>query len=469
MKKFLSYLIISLALLTSCEEDISPVIENLPLVASYSITHVSENGASDGAITITATDGTDPYQFKLDDGEFQTESSFTGLLADTFYVMVMDGVGVVLIFDNIIIEEPSIDNITVSLDVTNVTVFNGSDGTITATAKGGTPPYLFKLDEGDFSDNNFFDNLSIGIHVLTVKDAVDSVEVLNVPITQPDYIPITFTLDKTDVTIYGDADGEITITNVNGGYGEITYSIDGITYENTTTFSDLIADDYTIYLKDDVTILDTVVIITQPEELTGSAIETDLGEITVTADGGVKPYTVNGIEFDGSIEFTELIADNYTFDISDANGATISTITVTLVSLSIGDEYLGGIVFKLVDGTTYPNQHGIVVGKNRLDGANWIDANNECINYQAENNDNWRLPDLEEMEIILLEKFENNNLDKCIIYEAQSHWTSIPGDEGTHWTMTYYLPTNPPSTNVGIKSWEVNDVWLRYYIPVSTF
>ena len=56
MKKFLSYLVISLALLTSCEEEILTDVDNTtPLVATYSITHISEYGASDGSISVIVT------------------------------------------------------------------------------------------------------------------------------------------------------------------------------------------------------------------------------------------------------------------------------------------------------------------------------------------------------------------------------------------------------------------------------
>jgi len=46
-----------------------------------------------------------------------------------------------------------------------------SASTLTATAQGGAPPYLYALDAGSYTSNNVFSNVALGAHDVLVKDA----------------------------------------------------------------------------------------------------------------------------------------------------------------------------------------------------------------------------------------------------------------------------------------------------------
>ena len=54
-----------------------------------------------------------------------------------------------------------------------------SSGYAIANASGGTAPYNYKIDNGPFSSNKFFTNLSAGTYEITILDATfDSSKVI---------------------------------------------------------------------------------------------------------------------------------------------------------------------------------------------------------------------------------------------------------------------------------------------------
>ncbi len=60
------------------------------LVASATVFDVNCHGGFDGAIAVTAQGGTMPYRYQLDNGTFRIGSTFSGLSADSFRVVVRD-------------------------------------------------------------------------------------------------------------------------------------------------------------------------------------------------------------------------------------------------------------------------------------------------------------------------------------------------------------------------------------------
>lgn len=54
------------------------------------ITHVTCHGGNDGSFTVTANGGKTPYQYKLDDGTYQDNNTFSDLTANTYSVIVRD-------------------------------------------------------------------------------------------------------------------------------------------------------------------------------------------------------------------------------------------------------------------------------------------------------------------------------------------------------------------------------------------
>ena len=138
-------------------------------IAVASTQNATSCRAIDGVISVTATGGTEPYDYNINDGEYQTNSTFTSLGPGTYTVRVKD-------FHNC---WKSID-VTIGADGSNLSASattsadnqcTTNNGTITVTANGGQGPYQYQIDAGGFSTVNTFSAVGHGIHVILIKDA----------------------------------------------------------------------------------------------------------------------------------------------------------------------------------------------------------------------------------------------------------------------------------------------------------
>jgi hypothetical protein len=140
------------------------------LVASSST--LKCNADNDGVILATAGGGTNPYEYKLNDGSFGTVSRFGNLLAGMYNVTVKDKNGCEA-SDNALVEEPS--PIVISDVVATPASCAGATGSLTFAASGGNGGFQFKLNDGQLQAVSTFDNLSVGTYIITVQDAADCI------------------------------------------------------------------------------------------------------------------------------------------------------------------------------------------------------------------------------------------------------------------------------------------------------
>jgi hypothetical protein len=151
-------------------------------------------------------------------------------------------------------------------------------------------------------------------------------------------------------TILGVASYNSTCGNPNGsiivsatyGIEPYQYSIDGINFQASNTFTGLAAGAYTITVKDNTgdTRTTTANVINESSpaltaNTTTSTCSSDNGSITANASGGTPPlqYSINGTTYQSSNVFTGQFAGNYTVYVKDANGC-ISTTAVTIINES---------------------------------------------------------------------------------------------------------------------------------------
>jgi hypothetical protein len=128
----------------------------------------------------------------------------------------------------------------------NNSMCNGGTGSISVDVKSGTPSYSYNIDGGIFQSSNLFNNVSVGPHKISVKDAYNTITLSTVTITEPSAITFTTTVDKPSTPTA--SDGIITIS-ANGGTGTYTYSIGGNFYSNNK-FT-VAAETYTVTVMDD--------------------------------------------------------------------------------------------------------------------------------------------------------------------------------------------------------------------------
>jgi len=130
-------------------------------------------GRQDAGIFVTASRGVAPYLYSIDGVHFQSGSTFMGLMAGRYSVLVVDAAG-----NREIVTVQVADNCQSTLSATTdptVPTCGKPNATVTVTARGGTAPYQYNLDGGSFQNSNVFPGVAPGVHHLSVKDAVGAV------------------------------------------------------------------------------------------------------------------------------------------------------------------------------------------------------------------------------------------------------------------------------------------------------
>lgn len=150
-------------------------------------------------------------------------------------------------------------------------------------------------------------------------------------------INIVITLEsKIDVSSCAAADGSITISASNGE-SPYLFSINGGAFSSNPVFSNLTTGSYTLSVKDangcESTLVPSPTISSPGSTLMLTAITgndtnclNDNGSISVTASGGVPPYTyrLNNDAFSSLSDFASLADGNYTLTVKDSEGCTFS-------------------------------------------------------------------------------------------------------------------------------------------------
>lgn len=260
-----------------------------PLTVTTSTVDVNCFGGNNGSATATGSGGTLPLTYAWSNGANTT--TITNLTAGPYSVTVTDGNGCTAVA-NITINQPLVP-LTVSITSTNVNCFGSSDGTATATAAGGTPPYTYLWSNGAITSNII--NLGVGTYTVTVTDFNGCTITDAVTITQPP-TPIQISTAFTNVTCNGGNDAMAIVFAV-GGTSPLSYLWSN--GETQAIITDLSAGIYTVTVTDANGCTDiSSLIVTQPAPIAITPTITPSscdghndGAISIAVTGGVVPYT----------------------------------------------------------------------------------------------------------------------------------------------------------------------------------
>ncbi len=291
-----------------------------------------------GIIEIDAIGGNENYFYKLNDGEFQENNIFDYLPQGEYKITIKDNYSCFAEFQDIFTikapEELKINNVE-----TTVSCFNLSNGSLTFSAEGGNPDYLYKINSQEYQPNNFFENLNPGIHQIYILDANNCEANFEYEIQQSNQINILDIKTKPLSCSYTD-DGIIGI-KADGGEGELSYSLDNQTFTNQSFFENLEEGKYKLFIKDELNCLITTdVSITKPDTILAENITVtqkkcheDFGEIEILASGGTGDlwFNINDSEFTQTNIFENLPAGEYQINIKDQNNCNtaLSKIAIT--------------------------------------------------------------------------------------------------------------------------------------------
>lgn len=320
--------------------DTASITQPTPLTATAALDMVSCFGQNNGRIVVNASGGTPGYRYALDGGAFQSNPTFANLPAGTYPVEVRDANGCLFALPPQTITQP-LAPVSLSLVTKTNASCNGTLGSITVQASGGTDPYEYRIGNGPWQTSGQFVNLTPGTYLVRVRDLNGCASSLSVDvfeITDPNIV-----LDSLrPISCYGGSDGWVRIT-AQGGQSPYTFSLDGGTFQSDTIFPNLSLGLHTITLQDAQSppcTFDLTVNITQPDSLFGVTLDIDDvacaggndGRLRWRGQGGVRPYSyqLSGVGSQADSLFTGLTAGTYDLVITDANGCTSLPVPATV-------------------------------------------------------------------------------------------------------------------------------------------
>ncbi len=213
-----------------------------------------------------------------------------------------------------------------TIDAGDVRCYGDSTGYISVLPQGGTSPYIFALDSGEFTTNTTFSKLSQGAYTVYVGDITFDTISLNVQIDEP--TPLRLTIDQLKgESCHRDQSGSIDFRGL-GRIGTYQYAIDNTAFSNSNVFKNLSAGVHLLRIQDANTCeTDSSVLVGTPSPIDGfvTVIEEVRcagemnGRIRISAVGGWGnyQYALNGSSLQENATFSNLPGGDYTAFIRD--------------------------------------------------------------------------------------------------------------------------------------------------------
>lgn len=138
------------------------------LATRFTVTDNSCFGDTDGVISVVASGGTPGYLYNWSNNE--TSEKIGTLLAGEYFLTVTDVNGCRRV-DSTQVAQPTA--VSAALTSQDVTCFGDRDGLIDIVPSGGTPPYLYSLDNENFNGSRTIVGLVEGDYNVYIRDAND--------------------------------------------------------------------------------------------------------------------------------------------------------------------------------------------------------------------------------------------------------------------------------------------------------
>ncbi|TKG91866.1 PKD domain-containing protein, partial [Puteibacter caeruleilacunae] len=210
----------------------------------------------------------------------------------------------------------------------NVSCYDGSDGSITVSAEGGIGTVSYRLNTSGSSNSiGVFNNLSAGEYGIIVSDESGCTYTVSFDIDESAVL-VADIVDVVDVNCNGGSEGAATVI-VSGGTAPYSYSWDTTPVQTDARVTNLSEGTYEVTVTDaNGCTIKKSVSITEPTELlvaTGSIIDASCngssdGSIAINVSGGEQPYSYvwnNGQAVEDAVN---LSAGTYSVKVTDANG-----------------------------------------------------------------------------------------------------------------------------------------------------
>jgi gliding motility-associated-like protein len=359
---------------------------NQPTPIQLETSSIDETVATgDGSVSLTISGGDSPYSIVWTDelnNTIATESLSTPPYISTvsplgygFYTATVTDANGCAVASSVVVNTFACSGLSTLVSATDVDCYGASTGTVTALASGGDPAenYGYSWNTTPVQNTATANNLPAGVYTVTVTDnETGCIDVASVAIFQPTIL--TNTITSSDVTIQGGNDGSAT-ANPLGGTPVYTYAWSTVPEQTTQTASNLIAGTYAVTITDaeGCFINDAVFINEPPCNDFLLAVNTtnvlcnggNTGAASLFITNGTPPFSI--LWSTGAVDvtsITNLIAGNYSVDVTDDNGCfTTKNFTITQpdpISIGLAPTNItcfgsnNGTIDLTVTGGTYP-------------------------------------------------------------------------------------------------------------------
>ena len=324
-------------------------------------------GNSDGDATILVSGGTAPYEFTIDNGvTWQTQNLFDNLSSGYYITMIKDANDCILLHGFNINEEPGCNILTTFVLSQPISCHDTCDAIISYSffEAVSTPPYFIELvmNSGAVFDttlsantySSIWDSLCPGVFSISVTNGNGCTSFMPSLIISK---PMDIFLDGTITNIStGQSNGAIDL-NSWGGTGQHLYSIDNINFQSLNSFQNFSPGTYLATVIDENNCTDTMqfIIGANPNcDIQVAATAGTMLDCTGDCNGYVSwsindantnpPYSIlltnaAGATVDAIVDnnsnasgfFSNLCADDYFVNVTDANGCQSENDFFTIV------------------------------------------------------------------------------------------------------------------------------------------
>ncbi len=312
-----------------CSDSSTFLLNNISSInTSSNVTQVNCPGGNNGAIDLTVSGGTAPYNIAWSNGD-NTED-ISNLTAGSYTVTITDDNNCSY---NESITVSSVPPMSVTLVNLNNEICGNFNGSIDIDVTGGSGSYGYSWSNGATTQD--ITGLNTGSYTVTVTDGNGCVETMTFNIINDVSNCSSFCfLDITTVQVLDDQCGagvgsiDVTFDNVTAPYN-VTWS-NGAT---TDDISNLTPGSYTVTVNDAAgcSASETIVVGNNTGNLAISNSSTfdeacgnGLGSIDITVSGGTLPYSYNWSNGATTEDISSLSSGTYSVDITDGIGCVLN-------------------------------------------------------------------------------------------------------------------------------------------------
>ncbi len=313
---------------------------NTAFISAIDFSFINPNCAiaDNGEIKINATGTGTPFSYSINGGAAGSNNVFGNLTAGSYPLQIENADK--CLFDTIIVLKvienlPSLPDLQIkgsSCDIAN-------NGQFEITSQlGGVAPYLYSLNQGAYTTQTFFNNLTQGSFNISIQDSEGCISSYDFQIPVEEDLPNLWSSIFINPNCSVASNGSVEIQNISGGQSPFEISFENGPFGTTNIISGLSEGDVNISVKDALgCIFDTTIYLEVVENLPSefnvnktepACPDGNNGKIEILdINGGNSPYLIS---FNGSIPSTINIFENVkvgdqSLKIIDSNGCEYNT------------------------------------------------------------------------------------------------------------------------------------------------